>query len=96
MCWELIIIASILQEIGCKLGIHLRFPTRLTSIRPQAFFNHQSQFHRMTTEQQQTWEWPGYTKVIHRSAYRAISPLNPDNSTAGKVVVVTGKAFDSP
>ncbi|KAK5734142.1 hypothetical protein LTR17_009125 [Elasticomyces elasticus] len=37
-----------------------------------------------------TWEWPGYTKVIHRSVYSAIDPTNPDNSTAGKVVVVTG------
>ncbi|KAK5709174.1 hypothetical protein LTR17_019998 [Elasticomyces elasticus] len=44
----------------------------------------------MAPEQQPTWEWPGYTKTIHRSVYGAIDPTNPDNSTAGKVVVVTG------
>jgi len=45
----------------------------------------------MGSTQQATWEWPGYTKVIHRSVYPAIDPTNPANSTAGKVVVVTGK-----
>jgi hypothetical protein len=45
----------------------------------------------MASEQQPTWEWPGYTKVIHRSVYEAIDPINPLNSTAGKVVVVTGE-----
>jgi len=45
----------------------------------------------MASEQQPTWEWPAYTKVIHRSVYEAIDPANPVNSTAGKVVVVTGE-----
>nr|OQO18692.1 hypothetical protein B0A51_14565 [Rachicladosporium sp. CCFEE 5018] len=38
----------------------------------------------------QQWEFPGFTKVIHRSTYPAISSTNPANSAAGKVVVVTG------
>lgn len=37
-----------------------------------------------------TWEWPAYTKTIHRSSYAAIDPKNPANSAAGKVVVITG------
>ena len=37
-----------------------------------------------------TWEWPPYTKTIHRSSYAAIDPTNPVNSAAGKVVIVTG------
>jgi hypothetical protein len=45
----------------------------------------------MASEQQPTWEWPAYTKVVHRSVYEAIDPTNPINSTAGKVVVVTGE-----
>jgi hypothetical protein len=45
----------------------------------------------MAPEQQPNWEWPAYTKVIHRSVYEAIDPTNPVNSTAGKVVLVTGE-----
>jgi hypothetical protein len=45
----------------------------------------------MAPEQQPKWEWPAYTRVIHRSVYEAIDPTNPVNSTAGKVVLVTGK-----
>jgi hypothetical protein len=37
-----------------------------------------------------TWEWKPYTRTIHRSVYPAISPTNPSNSAAGKVVLVTG------
>ena len=37
-----------------------------------------------------TWEFPPYTKTIHRSAYGAIDPKNPANSAADKVVLVTG------
>ncbi|KAK5113747.1 hypothetical protein LTR85_010764 [Meristemomyces frigidus] len=37
-----------------------------------------------------TWEFPPYTKTIHRSGYPAINPTNPSNSAAGKVVLVTG------
>lgn len=37
-----------------------------------------------------TWEFPPYTKTIHRSSYPAIDPKNPANSASGKVVVVTG------
>ena len=37
-----------------------------------------------------SWEWKPYTKTIHRSVYPAISPTNPSNSAAGKVVLVTG------
>jgi NADP-dependent 3-hydroxy acid dehydrogenase YdfG len=37
-----------------------------------------------------SWEWPPYTKTIHRSVYPAIDPTNPANSAAGKVVLVTG------
>lgn len=37
-----------------------------------------------------TWEFPPYTKTIHRSVYPAIDPTNPANSAAGKVIVVTG------
>ncbi|KAM0695569.1 hypothetical protein Q7P36_004050 [Cladosporium allicinum] len=44
----------------------------------------------MASEQQPSWEWPGYTQTIHRSVYEAIDPTNPINSTAGKVVLVTG------
>jgi NAD(P)-dependent dehydrogenase (short-subunit alcohol dehydrogenase family) len=36
------------------------------------------------------WEFPPYTKTIHRSQYPAIDPKNPSNSVSGKVVVVTG------
>lgn len=36
------------------------------------------------------WEFPPYTKTIHRSVYPAIDPTNPANSAAGKVVLVTG------
>ena len=45
----------------------------------------------MASEQQPSWEWPGYTQTIHRSVYEAIDPTNPINSTAGKVVLVTGE-----
>lgn len=37
-----------------------------------------------------SWEWKPYTRTIHRSVYPAISPTNPSNSAAGKVVLVTG------
>ena len=37
-----------------------------------------------------TWEFPAFTKTIHRSSYPAIDPKNPANSAEGKVVVVTG------
>jgi NAD(P)-dependent dehydrogenase (short-subunit alcohol dehydrogenase family) len=37
-----------------------------------------------------TFEWPHYTKTIHRSVYPGIDPKNPANSAAGKVVVITG------
>ena len=37
-----------------------------------------------------TWEFPPYTKTIHRSSYPAIDPKNPANSASDKVVVVTG------
>ena len=37
-----------------------------------------------------SWEFPPYTKTIHRASYPAIDPKNPANSAAGKVVVVTG------
>ena len=36
------------------------------------------------------WEFPPYTKTIHRSSYPAIDPKNLANSAVGKVVVVTG------
>ena len=45
----------------------------------------------MASEQQPSWEWPGYTQIIHRSVYEAIDPTNPINSTVGKVVLVTGE-----
>src|ERR1700761_50293 len=38
----------------------------------------------------QTWEFPPYTKTIHRSSYPAIDPKKPENSATGKVVLVTG------
>ena len=38
----------------------------------------------------QSWEFPPYTKTIHRSSYPAISPTNPSNSAAGKVILITG------
>lgn len=37
-----------------------------------------------------TWEFPPYTKTIHRSSYPAIDPKKEANSAAGKVIVVTG------
>jgi hypothetical protein len=45
----------------------------------------------MAPEQQPKWEWPAYTRVIHRSVYEAIDPTNPVNSKAGKVVLVTSE-----
>lgn len=39
---------------------------------------------------QAQWEFPPYTKTIHRSVYPAIDPTNPANSTSGKVVLITG------
>lgn len=36
------------------------------------------------------WEFPPYTKTIHRTTYPAIDPTNPANSASGKVVLVTG------
>jgi NAD(P)-dependent dehydrogenase (short-subunit alcohol dehydrogenase family) len=36
------------------------------------------------------FEFPPYTRTIHRSSYPAIEPTNPANSAKGKVVVVTG------
>ncbi|EME81854.1 uncharacterized protein MYCFIDRAFT_78719 [Pseudocercospora fijiensis CIRAD86] len=36
------------------------------------------------------FEWPSYTKTVHRSVYPAIDPAHPANSAAGKVVVITG------
>lgn len=49
--------------------------------------NAEKTFGRVGTGQ---WEFDPYTKTIHRSRYPAISPLNPANSAAGKVVLVTG------
>ena len=37
-----------------------------------------------------TWEFPSYTKTIHRSSYPAIDLKKAVNSAASKVVVVTG------
>lgn len=36
------------------------------------------------------WEFPSFTKTVHRSSYPSIYPQNPKNSAAGKVVLVTG------
>lgn len=44
-------------------------------------------FSRVGTGQ---WEFEPFTKTIHRSSYPSISPTNPANSAAGKVVLVTG------
>lgn len=49
--------------------------------------NTERAFARVGTGQ---WEFEPYTKTIHRSSYPAISPTNPANSAAGKVVLVTG------
>lgn len=35
---------------------------------------------------------PAFTETFHRDTYPAISPLRPELSTAGKVVIVTGAA----
>lgn len=49
--------------------------------------NTERAFARVGTGQ---WEFEPYTKTIHRSSYPSISPTNPANSAAGKVIFVTG------
>lgn len=36
------------------------------------------------------WEWPYYTRTVHRGAYPSISPSNPALSAKDKVILITG------
>ena len=36
------------------------------------------------------WEFPAFTKTIHRTSYPSIDPKNENNSASGRVVIVTG------